>query len=672
MVSRLANDPPAVAFVMHFTDRVMRAETPSVAASFLTRLVASSQVPAFMSAIDRALVQVGATVAPYLPTVVVSSARHRMRSIVAPFVGTVEKIDFKEGMSKNVNLLGEAVLGDNEALRRREEAEELLTKEGVDYVSVKVSGVTSQLNKWDFEGSMDRVLSSLRPLFQRAAESNPKVLINLDMEEYHDLEITIEAFTRLLSEPEFQDMDAGIVLQAYLPDSLPALQHLAAWSNTRPGKGEIKVRLVKGANLAMEKVDAAIHGWEQAPYTCKSDTDANYLRCLDWVLTPENTQRMRIGVASHNLFLLAYAKYLSRERGVADRVGFEMLRGMTPSHTPALAKEGHGMLLYTPVCRLRDFDVAISYLFRRFEETSASGNFLRALPTLSSPDTDTFQREEMRFRAGHAKQNIVSTGPRRSQERPAPASHLTLRGLSGTGVFVNEPDSDPTLPNVRAWALDTLDENRFIPASEDSWARTVPEMEAVMERARQASDRWSKGTNRADRRIILEKVADVIARRRGDFMNAMVVEGSKTIAEADPEISEAVDFANYYALMAEELPSNFESFGVVTVAAPWNFPSAIGAGGAFAALAAGNSVIMKPSPNTPRCLELIAECAWEAGIPRDVLQFVQAPENDVGRHLITNSDAVILTGSTETADLFKSWNSGLRLFAEVSFHHDYG
>lgn len=664
LVSRLAGDSSAVTFVMKFTDWVMRAETPKVAASFLTRLVNTHAAPSFMSSIDKALVRIGATVAPILPSVVVNSARYRMRSIVSPFVGTVEKIDFKGGMPKNVNLLGEAVLGDQEALHRREEAEALLAKEGVDYVSVKVSGVTSQLNKWDFEGSLDRVLDSLRPLFRRAVQSNPQVLINLDMEEYHDLEITIEAFTRILSEPEFQHLDAGIVLQAYLPDSLPALQHLVSWANQRSGKAEIKIRLVKGANLAMEKVDAAMHGWEQAPYTSKSDTDANYLRCLDWALTPENTERVRIGVASHNLFSLAYAKFLSQERGVADRVGFENLKGMTPSHTPALAQEGHGMLLYTPICRLRDFDVAISYLFRRFEETSSHGNFLRSLPSLST-SSSSFQMEETRFRTAYAKQSIVSVGPRRVQERPAPASQLTLKGLRGTGSFLNEPNSDPTLPNVRRWVKEVMNQEIFQQASTDSWVNTLPEIQSVLERARHAAQRWGNSTSRDDRGTILSRIGDVIARRRGEILNAMVHEGSKTIAEGDPEISETIDFANYYGLMAGELPNNFEMLGVITVAAPWNFPSAIGGGGAFASLAAGNAVILKPSPNTPRCLELIAECAWEAGVPRDVLQFVQCPENEVGQHLITQSDAVILTGSTETASLFRSWKNNIRLFAEV-------
>ncbi|MBP0723518.1 proline dehydrogenase family protein, partial [Escherichia coli] len=86
----------------------------------------------------------------------------------------------------------------------------------------------------------------------------------------------------ILEDLRLAGLEAGIVLQAYLPDALPALQQLTAWAGERVAAGgaHIKVRLVKGANLAMEKVDAVLHGWPQAPYETKLDTDANYLRCL--------------------------------------------------------------------------------------------------------------------------------------------------------------------------------------------------------------------------------------------------------------------------------------------------------------------------------------------------------------------------------------------------------
>ena len=99
---------------------------------------------------------------------------------------------------------------------------------------------------------------------------------------------------------------------------------------------------------------------------------------------------------------------------------------------------------------------------------------------------------------------------------------------------------------------------------------------------------------------------------------------------------------------------------------PWNFPTAIPTGGVLAALAAGNGVIFKPAPETPRCAEIIAEACWAAGVPKDLLQFVRTHDDDIGKTLVTSVDGVILTGSIETADLFRSWKPEMNLSAETS------
>ena len=236
-----------------------------------------------------------------------------------------------------------------------------------------------------------------------AANSPKPKFINLDMEEYHDLDLTIEVFQKLLDRPELRLVEAGIVLQAYLPDSLSALQGLVEWADRRTAAGGagIKVRLVKGANLAMEKVDAEIHGWQQTPWPSKLATDTNYKRILDWALTPERTHSVRYGVAGHNLFDIALTKLLSEHRGVRDRVEFEMLLGMAPDQVERIGADVGGLLLYTPVVDPAHFDVAISYLVRRLEENAASENFMSAVFQLGH-DSQLFAREEARFRTAVA------------------------------------------------------------------------------------------------------------------------------------------------------------------------------------------------------------------------------------------------------------------------------
>ena len=164
----------------------------------------------------------------------------------------------REGVRLNINLLGESILGRAEAARRLEGTRRLLARDDVDYVSIKVSATVAPHNHWAFDEAVDHMEAELRPLFELAARSHPHKFINLDMEEYKDLDLTVAVFTRLMGRPEFADLSAGIVLQAYLPDALAAMMRLQHWAADRVAAGgaPIKVRVVKGANLPMEQVEA--------------------------------------------------------------------------------------------------------------------------------------------------------------------------------------------------------------------------------------------------------------------------------------------------------------------------------------------------------------------------------------------------------------------------------
>ena len=151
----------------------------------------------------------------------------------------------------------------------------------------------------------------------------------------------------------------------------------------------------------------------------------------------------------------------------------------------------------------------------------------------------------------------------------------------------------------------------------------------------------------------------------------MMASGGKNVQEADPEVSEAIDFAEYYARSLIEIHSHPEvkwsAKGTVLVTPPWNFPIAIPCGGILAALAMGNTVIFKPAPEAVLCGWVLVNILWEAGIPKEVLQFINCPDEPVGSKLISDPrvSAVILTGATSTAKLFLSLRPDLDLSAET-------
>ena len=155
---------------------------------------------------------------------------------------------------------------------------------------------------------------------------------------------------------------------------------------------------------------------------------------------------------------------------------------------------------------------------------------------------------------------------------------------------------------------------------------------------------------------------------RARIIASMIRDSGKTIAEANTEVSEAIDFARLYGLSSLETREDSQPCGVVVVASPWNFPYAIPAGGIIAALVTGNTVIFKPAPEVVLVGWELVNQLWKSGVSKQALHFVPTQDNEVGEKLISHKDVdkVVLTGAHETAVKFKSWKPDLNLVAETS------
>jgi RHH-type proline utilization regulon transcriptional repressor/proline dehydrogenase/delta 1-pyrroline-5-carboxylate dehydrogenase len=445
------------------------------------------------------------------------------------------------------------------------------------------------------------------------------------------------------------------------------LTDLCAWAKARRAAGGawIKVRLVKGANLAMEQVEAELGGWPQAPYPTKREVDASYKRMLDVALDAGAAADLRIGVGSHNLFDVAWALVLRDDRDAVDRVELEMLEGMAPAQARAARQAAGDLLLYAPVVERHDFAASIAYLSRRLDENAAPENFLRSLFTLR-PGSSDWVREQDRFETAVADRLTVAIGPRRTQDRSR-----ERRSFDPGAEFANEPDTDFVLPANRAWIEHHLANER--PAPRPPLVTTTDGIDATVARARGTAGGWA-ARSPDERRAVLNRCAEVMADNRGHTLAVMAHETGKTVREGDPEVSEAIDFTRWSAhetRILDDLAADGVSWrprGVVVVAGPWNFPYAIPTNGVVSALATGNAVILKPAPESVATGAEIVRHLHEGGVPADVVQLVTCPDDHVGRHLITHDevDTVVLTGSYDTARLFLGWKPGLRLLAETS------
>ncbi len=711
-VARLLDDADGLAFVLALTDEVLRIRDRRRAARHLRELVASLGRPAFLGTVDGVLLRGGSALAERLPLFVMPLVTSRVRAELAPFVVSSEPRRLARYIARrraagtriNFNLLGEAVLGDDEADRRLHAVLDLLNRPDVDYVSVKISSICAQINPAAFDHEVERISARLRRLYDAARRYRPAKFVNLDMEEYRDLQLTVTAFRQVLDEERYAGLDAGIVLQAYLPDSTSVLDELAKWARDRHRRsgGRIKVRIVKGANLAMEDVTAELAGWPRPPYPTKADVDANYKRMLDVAIDPANRAALRVGVATHNLFEAAWALTVAETQGLETMIELEMLEGMAPSMANALHRAAGGLLLYTPLAAPSDNESVIAYLVRRFDENTGPENFLRHQFSLR-PASPTWTAERDRFLAAVAERHTPTVPTRMTQDRAA--EELRPRPSAGEwGGFANEPDTDFSLAANRAWigphllplAAQGIDVVPLVIAGEEvtpsgralvagydpaepdrpayRWARADPALvDRAVAAAADAGERWRAASYDRRRHVLLDVAAELAA-RRGRLIGTMARDGGKILAEADPEVSEAIDFARYYAASLDGIDrlgrsgARFHPYRTVAVIPPWNFPLAIAAGGVTAALAAGAAVILKPAPETVATAWVLAEACWAAGVPRDLLQFVACADDEAGQRLVTHPDvdAVILTGAWETARMFLGWRPELRLHAETS------
>ncbi len=672
----ILRDPDGLAFTVGFVDGVVRPEDLRVAARKLRAI--APNVPAFLPWVMRVAVRLGGFFAPILPGVVIPIARIVLRKMVGHLIvdatpsklGSVISKLKKPGIRLNINLLGEAVLGEREAAKRLAGTTALIERDDVDYVSIKVSATVAPHSPWSFDQNVAHVVERLLPLYKLAAKGKNQTFINLDMEEFKDLDITIAVFTTILDRTEFARLEAGIVLQAYLPDALGAMMHLQKWSAARRARGGagIKVRIVKGANLPMERVESAVHDWPLATWSTKQESDTNYKRVINYALDPKRIENVRIGVAGHNLFDLAYSWLLAQKRGVQSGIEFEMLLGMAPGQAEAVKRDVGGLLLYTPVVHPAEFDVAIAYLIRRLEEGASKDNFMSAVFDLSKNEA-LFEREEKRFLASLAALDTKVPASNRVQDRRVKQAPMP------TDTFRNAADTDPAIAANREWGAAIIARIEKSTVGKKTvtanLVKTSKQLDNIITRASTKGAAWSR-LPAAKRAAILHKAGEALEARRAELMEIMAHETGKTLDQSDPEVTEAIDFAHYYAESAKALGgidgATFTPSRLTVVTPPWNFPVAIPAGSTLAALAAGSPVIIKPASTARRSGAVMVEALWAAGVPQDALQLVTFSDKSLGSRLVSDPrvERVILTGGYETAEAFRELRHDLPLLAETS------
>jgi len=187
-------------------------------------------------------------------------------------------------------------------------------------------------------------------------------------------------------------------------------------------------------------------------------------------------------------------------------------------------------------------------------------------------------------------------------------------------------------------------------------------VEPAVRAAAAAFETWRR-TTAEERAALIHHVAGILRERKFEFSAWMVYEVGKNWAEADADIAETIDFAEFYAREAlrlakaeapVQLPGEHDTLmyiplGVAAVIPPWNFPCAIMAGMTMAAVVTGNTVVLKPSHDSPAIAAKFFEVLQEAGIPDGVVNFCPGSGSGFGAALVEHPQVrfIAFTGSKE-------------------------
>ncbi len=586
----------------------------------------------------------------------------------------------KDGFAFTLDLLGEAIIGEAEADAYQQAYLELLSQMAPQVngwpesmqidcdhrgplprmnVSVKLSALYSQFSPVDPSGTAAAVAARFRPLLRSARENN--AYVHVDMEQYAYKDLTLDIFKQVLMEDEFRDFaDVGVVIQAYLPDAAKDLKELLTWVKKRGTA--VWVRLVKGAYWDYETVVAQSHGWRIPVYQQKWQSDDNFETQTRFLM--ENYEWLRPALASHNLRSLANGIAIARQLDVPMAAyEIQMLYGMGSEQAQLFAEMGHRVRIYTPFGELIP---GMAYLVRRLLENTSNDSFLRhsfaenvcveelfmkpadagaTAPPIEEPTTKSFHNEPLTDFSQAAARDAMQAAVDSVAEEFGGEYPLVINGrhveTKGTILSRNPSHKSQVVGRVASASPDDAFD--------------------AIQAARAAFPRWSRmeANYRAE---YLELIAKEMRERRFELAAWQVHECGKPWTEADADIAEAIDFCMYYAdqikqmdvprqcdVPGEENTYFYRPRGVVVVIAPWNFPLAILTGMTVAALATGNTVVMKPAEQSSIVAAKLMEIFLNAGIPDGVVNFLPGVGEEIGPELVASPDidVIAFTGSRQ-------------------------
>ncbi len=569
----------------------------------------------------------------------------------------------------SLDILGEAVVSEQEAEEYKQGYLRLLERLGRHplsksrtagdtpclEVSLKLSSLTHQFNPADPDGTLARVRPALEEVCMAARDRGIGVTVDAEQYAYRDLTWHIFRSVVAPGEPLGQWPDAGMVVQAYLRDATSHAQEVLEFGRSRGTP--IRVRLVKGAYWDYEVITAEQNRWPSPVHKDKGGTDQTYESVVRTFL--ESPDCVKLAVGSHNIRSHAYAEAVREAMGLpAGALEHQTLHRTLEALSRALPRMGWPTRDYVPTGELVP---GMAYLVRRILENTSQSGFLtrarmkeQASELLAPPQPGA---EDTSHRRPSDPTGFASTPVARffdDEERGRFRHALEETRARWGDTYRLQLGDDMVETPVRVPSVSPSYPDAVVPVG---WVHHagLQEADRAIALASRAFPAWA--TRPVAERVEIGLRAAEILRARKETVAAWVVhEGGRTWSEAMADVEEAIDHVEWNALQARRLTplieAGYRSRGVVACIPPWNFPSALPAGMASAALMAGNAVILKPARPTPIVAQVLVDAFHEAGVPRDVLIHLPGPGGGVGSRLVESPDVdmVAFTGSKDVGE----------------------
>ncbi len=538
-------------------------------------------------------------------------------------------------------------------------------------ISIKLSALHPRYEVFQEERVFNELLPKVRVLAQQAMQAN--IHLTIDAEESERLELSLGIIEAIMTDPICEHWTGfGLALQAYQKRALPVLDWLIA--KARASHRRIMVRLVKGAYWDSEIKRSQEQGLVDYPvFTRKANTDLSYVLCAQKMLDAPDVIFPQF--ATHNAQTVATLIELCGNKPFE----FQCLHGMGDTLYDNIVGEKNFNLpcrVYAPVGTHKDL---LAYLVRRLLENGANTSFINQIMDVQRPVEQLVQ---------DPYEIILNTVGARHPNIPLPRDLFGATRVNAAGVdfsnplymepllaklgqhFSAAPTVVSTVPHPEADRLRPV----MMPAEKNKMIAEVcqvteSELRIILDQAAKAFPSWeAKGVK--ERAALLNRTADLMEENQDRLLALLMQEAGKILVDAVSELREAVDFCRYYAVSAEEnlatlvLPGptgeentfSYRGRGVALCISPWNFPLAIFMGQVAAALVTGNTVLAKSATQTPLIAAAAIDLLHQAGIPKDVVQWVCASGRVVQEVLVKDPrvQVVIFTGSTDTAWMLQS------------------